>query len=405
LSEIEERRLIIAVVDGVSDSTGLLDQSAAMAECLSAQWTAVHVNVVGDESDAEVVGTAFDKAMKLGADIIEIPGHDKLDALSELISERRPLYTFIERSLTAKRRIVSRRNWQIRLLQADLPTTFVLVEPHSDRTQIAVPDRSKSNRTGWVTYLKALLAVILTIPFILALERLMGPSGLSLIFLLPVIAVGERLGTRPALLASVSSGICFWIFVLRGHSLFPQAAAQAFFVTSALVAVGSYIAMITGKMRARLVISDRVAKQNGRLASFGIRLAQADSWITTSQEICSEMNDAFDVQAALFHRTADGFDVITSAPRKSPALGPLDIAARETAWEEGEETGAGTKRLNSASWHFHPLETSLGRLALLGVARDDGRNPIDEKNALLYRSLLNQASLACERLHLENLKD
>ncbi len=372
-----------------------------MAECLSAQWTAVHVNVVGNESNPEVVGAAFEKAMRLGADIIEIPGHDKFDALSGLISERRPLYTFIDRSLIAQRGISARRRWRIRLLRAALPTTFVLVEPQSDRTQVVAPDRSKSNVTGWLAYLKAILAVVLTVPFILALERLMGPSGLSLIFLLPVIAVGERLGTRPALLASVSSGICFWVFVLKGHSLFPQAAAQAFFVTSALVAVGSYIAMITGKMRARLVASDRVAKQNGRLASFGRRLAQADSWITTSQEICSEMNEAFDVQAALFRRTPDGFDVITSLPAKSPVLGPLDIAARVTAWEEGDETGAGTKRMNSASWHFHPLATSLGRLALLGVARDDGRNPIKEKDMLLYRSLINQASLACERLHLE----
>jgi K+-sensing histidine kinase KdpD len=401
LSEIEERQQIMAVVDGVCDSSGLLDKAAAMAECFSAQWLAVHVNVAGSESDPEIVGAAFEKAMKLGADVIEIPGHNMFDALSEFISERRPLYTFIDRNLNAQLGIPARRKWRIRLLQTDLPTTFVLVEPQSNRTQDDVSRRSKSGRTGWLAYMKALVAVVLTVPFILALEKLMGPSGLSLIFLLPIIAVGERLGTRPALFASIASGLCFWIFILRGHSFSSQAAAQAFFVTSALVAVGSYIAMITGKMRARLVSSDRVAKQNGRLASFGIRLAQADSWITTSQEICSEMNEAFDVQAALFRRTPDGFDVITSLPAKSPVLGPLDIAARVTAWEEGDETGAGTKRMNSASWHFHPLATSLGRLALLGVARDDGRNPIKEKDMLLYRSLINQASLACERLHLE----
>ncbi len=101
--------------------------------------------------------------------------------------------------------------------------------------------------------------------------------------------------------------------------------------------------------------------------------------------------------------TPDGFDVITSVPLKSPVLGPLDIAARESAWEEGDEIGAGTLKMNAASWRFQPLRTSLGHLAILGVARDDGRNPIEEKNTLLYRSLINQASLACERLHLENL--
>jgi K+-sensing histidine kinase KdpD len=403
LSGIEQPPKIIAIVDEVCGSSGLLDKAAALAECFSAQWTAVHVSVVGKETDPEIVGAAFEKAIALGAEVIEVPGHDRFDALFGLISERRPLFTFLDRNSIATQGIGARRNWQTRLLTADLPTTFVLVERELERKRDFASARLTSDQPGWVTFAKALLAIVLTIPFILVLEKVMGPSGLSLIFLLPVIAVGERLGTRPALLASVASGLCFWIFILRGHSPFSQAAAQAFFVTSALVAVGSYIAMITGKMRARLVSSDRIAKQNGRLAAFGMRLAKADNWDTTSREICSEMNDAFGVQAVLFRRLPQGFEVITSVPPEPPVLGALDIAARVSAWEEGAEMGAGTTRMNAASWRFQPLETSLGRLAILGVARGDGRNPIEEKQTLSYRSLVNQASLACERLHLENI--
>ena len=62
----------------------------------------------------------------------------------------------------------------------------------------------------------------------------------------------------------------------------------------------------------------------------------------------------------------------------------------------------GTATLNAADWQFHPLKTALGVLAVVGLSRDDGREPVTADRAVLLSTLLGQAALAHERLKLES---
>jgi two-component system sensor histidine kinase KdpD len=82
-------------------------------------------------------------------------------------------------------------------------------------------------------------------------------------------------------------------------------------------------------------------------------------------------------------------------------MGAVDHAAAEWAWSSGEAGGVGTGTLIAADWQFHPLRTSLGVLAVIGLAAPDGREPITPDRALLLSTLLGQAALAHERLRLE----
>lgn len=83
-------------------------------------------------------------------------------------------------------------------------------------------------------------------------------------------------------------------------------------------------------------------------------------------------------------------------------LGPVNQAALDWAWVRGEAAGVGTVVLGAADWQFHPLKTSLGTLAVLGIARDDGRDPVNAVQKLLLQTLIAQAALAHERLRLED---
>ncbi len=57
--------------------------------------------------------------------------------------------------------------------------------------------------------------------------------------------------------------------------------------------------------------------------------------------------------------------------------------------------------LGAANWQFHPLKTSLGMLAVLGIARDDGQDPVNTVQKQLLHTLIAEAALAHERLRLE----
>ena len=79
----------------------------------------------------------------------------------------------------------------------------------------------------------------------------------------------------------------------------------------------------------------------------------------------------------------------------------LDKTALDWAWRHKEPTGSGTSVLQEASWQFQPLMASLGVLAALALAREDGRNPVPAERKLLLSTIIAQAALAHERLRLE----
>ena len=82
-------------------------------------------------------------------------------------------------------------------------------------------------------------------------------------------------------------------------------------------------------------------------------------------------------------------------------MGALDLAAAEWAFDRNEMTGRDTGTLTASDWQFHPLVTSLGVLAVLGVGHSASSNPVAPEKRTLFSTLLGQAALAHERIKLE----
>lgn len=82
-------------------------------------------------------------------------------------------------------------------------------------------------------------------------------------------------------------------------------------------------------------------------------------------------------------------------------LGVMELAAAQWVQDTGEPAGCGSGTLTASDWLFRPLRTGERILAVLGVARPDGGNPIRSDQLPLLSSLLDQAALALERLRLE----
>jgi two-component system sensor histidine kinase KdpD len=70
-------------------------------------------------------------------------------------------------------------------------------------------------------------------------------------------------------------------------------------------------------------------------------------------------------------------------------------------FEQGEVIGRGSPRLNPADWLFYPVKSGGRVLAAMGLARDDGRRPIDEDQLPLLTNLLDTTALSLERERLE----
>jgi two-component system sensor histidine kinase KdpD len=162
-----------------------------------------------------------------------------------------------------------------------------------------------------------------------------------------------------------------------------------------------YTSAVTGRLRARVALSDRSAQENASLAAFGLDLTQASDWGTTANLVCNKASALFGVEAVLF-REVRGELTVAGASGEQPKFTPLDRTALELAWNDGAQVGSGTHSLPDCDWQFRPLRTSLGVLAILAIAREDGRDPVPAQRRVLFETFLAQAALAHERLRLED---
>jgi two-component system sensor histidine kinase KdpD len=92
---------------------------------------------------------------------------------------------------------------------------------------------------------------------------------------------------------------------------------------------------------------------------------------------------------------------VVAAVPEGNRLTPSDIAAAALTLESGEAAGRGTSRIQPAEWVFYPVRSTSGVLAAAGLARDDGRPPLDEDQRPLLINLLDQVALALERARAE----
>lgn len=124
-------------------------------------------------------------------------------------------------------------------------------------------------------------------------------------------------------------------------------------------------------------------------------------WETTSNVVCQEIAGLMRVNVVLMTER-QGILTIAAVTPEGTELGAVNQAAAEWAWARGEPAGAGTETLNAADWQFHPLKTSMGVLAVVGLAREEGGEPVTADKAVLLSTLLGQAALAHERLRIED---
>jgi two-component system sensor histidine kinase KdpD len=246
----------------------------------------------------------------------------------------------------------------------------------------------------------ALLLVALTT----ALDRLVAPvlgeGALDLIYLLPVILVAARFGLRPGLFASIVAGLAYNFFFLAPHYTFNVADPESLLTILVLVAIAALTAQLTGRLRARATLSARSAAENTAVAGFAQALARASTRDETAATVCREVALLLDCDTLLLGDRAGELTVIGAHP-EAATLGPVDHAAAEWCWTRGEPAGRSTATLNAADWQFHPLKTALGTLAVLGLARADGGDPVSADRSVLLATLIGQAALAHERLALE----
>ncbi|WP_374943073.1 DUF4118 domain-containing protein [Sphingomonas sp.] len=395
-------RVVVAIGDQPGGDA-LIRAAKRLADALHASWTAVSVetprNATLGAAGRARMADALKLAGGLGATIVTVPARTVFDGLCAHIVETRATAVVVGKS---------RRSWWFELrhgsvvdrLVRALDGVAVHVVPVGDEpvSQIAeAPSRTPPAIRGTLI---GLALVAATTAAAVVVQPVLGPNSIDLLYLLPVIATATLFGLRSSLIASVAAALAYNFFFLAPLYTFTISDPQNGVTLVVLTLVAIVASRLAGGLKREATIGARTATENAALAAFGQRLAAVSDEHGTAAAVCEEVAHLLDVATVLFARDGGALVTIGAAP-ENPAIGAIDAAAAEWAFDRGEPAGRDTGTLTASDWQFHPLETALGVLGVLGIARHGSGDPVPADKRVLFTTLVGQAALAHERLKLE----
>jgi two-component system sensor histidine kinase KdpD len=226
-----------------------------------------------------------------------------------------------------------------------------------------------------------------------------GTSAVDMLYLPAVLAAAALWGLGPGIVAGLLAALAYnFFFTTPVHTFRMDRGADVVTVFVLLV-----VALVTSRLAAGIRTQARLAAdhaaRNATIAGFAGKLLSSSGEAEIASAACDELNRLFGCNAILVSGRPEPRP-IAAAPPGNP-LTPSDLAAAALTLETGEEAGRGTPRLQPAEWVFHPVKSSSGILAAVGLAHDDGSAPVQPDQLPLLENLLDQLALALERDRLE----
>lgn len=393
-------RLLVAVSDAPG-SDAVVRAGKRLADAMKASWTAVVIETPRlealDTAGRDRIADALRLAVSLGGSIAAVPAASVADGLIAHTQETRVTQLVVGKS---------RRSWWfeqrhgsvVDRLVRDLEGVSVHVVPLG-RSESPPPNAPRPGPPNWRWALAPAL-VALTVPIGLGMQPWVGYGAIDLLFLIPVVLSASLLGLGSGLLATLCSALAYNFFFLPPIHTFTITDPRNILTLILLAAVAVVVSELAGRLRARATIGSRQARENAAIAAFGQRLATLSNEPDTARAIVEEMSGLLGVNALLLLRDGAGLKVAAAAPADA-RLDPIDLASAEWTLDRGTPAGAYTDTLAASEWQFHPLKTSLGVLAALGVANPAGGHPVPSDRSLLFTTLVGQSALAWERIRLE----
>jgi two-component system sensor histidine kinase KdpD len=409
-------RIVVAVSEH-PHAAGLVRAGKRMADALRAPWTAVHIETRRDQhfSDGErrQLADTLALASRLGASTASIPAVGVVEGLGGFAKDARATQIVIGKSHRSWW-FEARHGSVVDRLVRTIGDVAVHVLPSGEPVASGrKPERRRGQRWGqWGHpghYLGALLMVAAMTVLGRLLVEVIDLGNIALLYLIPVMFAAASFSLRAGLFAGLASSLAYNFFFLPPTGTLTVANPENVISILVLLGVAVVTSQFAARVRAQADLAGASARQNAALASFSRQLTAAATQDELMQAICAEVARLLDVRAVLLLPSLAGPDLAAAYPPED-RMDQIELAAAQWAIDNEQPAGRGSATLTASDWLFHPLRASAasgrGVMAVLGIARADAGDPVRSDEVPLLMSLLDQASIAFDRMALEeeNLK-
>ncbi|KQZ64826.1 histidine kinase [Sphingopyxis sp. Root1497] len=398
-------RIVVAVSE-LPVAAELVRAGKRLADALRAPWTAVYIETrrsqAMSDDDRRQLADTLALASRLGASTATVPAASVVEGLRAFAGEARATQIVIGKSS---------RPWWFEMRHGSVVDQLVrTIDDVAIHVLPGEPAARSGQQRGRITvpgrwgrpadYIWSLIMVAAMTALGRLLLAAIDLGNVALLYLVPVMFAAATFGVRAGLFAGLASSLAYNFFFLPPTGTLTVNNPENVVSILVLLGVAVVTSQFAARVRAQADLAQWSARQNAALASFSRQLTAAPDQDTLMHAICAEVGRLLDVRTALLLPSADGPTLRAAVPPED-RLEQIERAAAQWAMDNEQPAGRGSSTLTASDWLFHPLRTTRGVLGVLGMTRDDAREPIRSDQVPLLMSLLDQASIALDRMALE----
>jgi two-component system sensor histidine kinase KdpD len=397
-------RVVVAVSEQAS-AAGLVRAGKRLADALKAPWAAVHIetqrSVHFSDAERHRLADTLALASRLGASTASIPAANIVEGLTSFAQDARATQIVIGKSA---------RPWWFEMRHGSVVDQLVrsvgdvaihvLPGDPSVRADASKPAALPGRWGKWSDYLLSLALVVVLTALGRLLVEIIDLGNIALLYLVPVMFAAATFGLRAGLFTGLASSLAYNFFFLPPTGTLTVSNPENVISILVLLGVAIVTSQFAARVRAQADLASSSARQNAALASFSRQLTAAVDQEALMHAICADIGRLLDVQTALLLPSAGG-PVLRAAVPPEDRLEQIELAAAKWAMDNEQPAGRGSSTLTASDWLFYPLRTTRGVLGVIGLARGDAGEAVRSDQVPLLMSLLDQASIAFDRMTLE----
>jgi two-component system sensor histidine kinase KdpD len=396
-------RILVAVSEQPG-SDELVRAGKRISDAARAPWSVIYIEAPRTHyfSDEEMrwISATLNLASSLGATVATVPARNVVAGLKSYADDARATQIIVGKSARS-RWFELRHGSVVDRLVRETPGIAVHVLPMAKSAPI--PNAHRGHRGQWgepIGYVWTALLVAMVTLIGSGLFHILNLGNVGMLYLLPVMVAASLFSLRTGLFAGLASSLCYNFFFLPPTRTLTINNPENIISIFVLLGVAIATSQLTSRVRAQADLAATSARTNAALAGFLRQLTALGTIEEIAKAACEEIGRLLGTRVVMMERGGAGL-VIQATNDSAVIMETMEMAAAQWVLDTGQPAGRGTGSLAASDWQFRPLHAGERVLAVLGLGRDDGGDPIRSDQLPLLTSLLDQTSLALERLRLE----
>ncbi|MEO8874040.1 MAG: sensor histidine kinase KdpD [Polyangiaceae bacterium] len=362
---------ILVCIGASPYSANILRVGRRMASGLRARWFAANVETPSSlrmgSLDRAQLSSNLRLAEQLGAETVTLTGEQPAEEILRFAREQN-----VTKLVVGKPRVTRLRDRfgtsfvdQLLVGSGDIDVYATAGEPEKRSFFTAAnPHAEKYPATA---YLAAAATAGLATVTAHAIFRRSDLADIVMTYLLGIVVVATRFGSRPSLLGAVLSVLAFDFFFVPPYFAFAVSDLRHVGTFGVMLLVAVVIASLTQRVRDQADVARRSERRTSLLYAMSRELARADGLSAILQVGARHIEHVFESRIAILLPTGTG-DVRFEYTTEGFAA-PVDEEDGVMRWvlSNRQEAGSGTSTLSGSTGFYLPLTASGSGASVLGV--------------------------------------